>query len=162
MVVTTDPVGPSPAVRNEQTDLYSERALAMRRLAYLLVGSNAVADELVHDAFEQVVRRWDDIDQPAAYLRVAVINGARSWGRRRRTLPIPPDDHGPVLDAEAIAVRDALAELRHPEREAIVLRFYAGLTDTQIAEHTDQPVGTVKSKIHRGLARLRADLKDPQ
>jgi RNA polymerase sigma factor (sigma-70 family) len=138
-----------------QAQLYADHHLALRRMAFLLTGSSAVAEELVHDAFEQVVRRWDVIEHAPGYLRVAVLNGARSWGRReRRTLPEPMTEHV-VLDAEAIAVRDALAALGHDQREVIVLRYFLGLTDSQIAAELDRPIGTVKSQIHRGLVHLK-------
>jgi len=123
-----------------------------------------VAEELVQDAFEQVVRRWDSIDNPPGYLRVAVVNGARSWGRRRRRGVTVEAGFGVEtvarlgLDADAIAMRTALASLRLAEREAIVLRYYAGMTDTQIAISVGRPVGTVKSLIHRGLGRLKEAL----
>lgn len=138
-----------------QAALYAEHALALQRLAFLLTGSTATAEELVQDAFEQVVRRWDVIDNPPGYLRVAVVNGARSWGRRaHRRLPVPPTPRV-ELDQEAIAVREALATLRHDEREVVVLRYFLGLTDSQIAAELDRPVGTVKSQIFRGLAHMK-------
>ena len=110
------------------------------------------------------MRRWDSIDNPPGYLRVAVVNGARSWGRRRRRGVTVEAGFGVEtvarlgLDADAIAMRTALASLRLAEREAIVLRYYAGMTDTQIAISVGRPVGTVKSLIHRGLGRLKEAL----
>jgi RNA polymerase sigma factor (sigma-70 family) len=152
--------GPTAAaeLKRSQTELYESRRIAMLRLGYLLTGSSSVAEELVHDGFEQVVRRWDAIHNPSAYLRLAVINGARSWGRRRRRTWNEPLEHHPAIDADAIAVRTALAALRHEEREALVLRYYVGLSDSQIAEAVDRPIGTVKSQIHRGLARMESAL----
>lgn len=130
----------------------------MLRLGYLLTGSTRVAEELVQDGFEQLVRRWSEIRNPSAYLRLAVINGARSWGRRRRRVWRQPVEHHPAIDADAVAVRAALATLRHEEREALVLRYYVGLSDSQIARAVDRPIGTVKSQIHRGLARMQEAL----
>ena len=141
-----------------QAELYASQALGLRRTAYLLTGSAAIGDELVQDAFEQVVRRWETIENPAGYLRVAVVNGARSWGRReRRVRPAPAIEHIAV-DEEAIAVRDALATLRHDEREVVVLRYFLGLTDSQIATDLDRPIGTVKSQIFRALAHMKEAL----
>jgi RNA polymerase sigma factor (sigma-70 family) len=138
-----------------QSALFAEHALPMRRTAFLLTGSRAIAEELVQDAFEQVVRRWDAIDNPPGYLRIAVVNGARSWGRRaHRRLPVPPESLV-ELDEEAIAVRDALATLRHDEREVVVLRYFVGLTDSQISAELDRPIGTVKSQIFRALAHMK-------
>ena len=135
--------------------LFRDEQLSLTRFAFLLTGSNSVAEELVQDAFEQVVRRGGEIRSPGGYLRSAVVSGARSWGRRQhrwRRLDPP----GPVvLDEEAVAVRARLACLPHAQREVIVLRYFVGLTDTQIASQLDAPLGTVKSNIRRGLTEMR-------
>jgi RNA polymerase sigma factor (sigma-70 family) len=137
-----------------QARLFDEQRTGLTRLALLLTGSRPVAEELVQDAFEQVVRRWDVIHTPAGYVRSAVISGARSWGRRRTP---PPLDRRDVvrLDEEAVAVRSELAALPHSQREVIVLRYFAGLSDSQIALELDQPIGTVKSHLRRGLEQMR-------
>jgi RNA polymerase sigma-70 factor (ECF subfamily) len=70
-----------------------------------------------------------------------------------------PTQVGLETDADAIVVREALALLRRAEREVIVLRYYAGLTDAQIAADVGRPVGSVKSQIHRGLRKLEEALK---
>jgi RNA polymerase sigma factor (sigma-70 family) len=151
-----EPVLVRPAAAGDaQAALFEEHALALQRVAFLLTGSASAAEELVQDAFEQVVRRWDALDNPPGYLRVAVVNGTRSWRRREhRHVPEPPSELA-RLDEEAIAVREALATLRHDEREVVVLRYFLGLTDSQIAAELDRPIGTVKSQIFRGLARLK-------
>ena len=137
-----------------QARLFDEQRAGLTRLAFLLTGSRQVAEELVQDAFEQVVRRWDVIHTPAGYVRSAVISGARSWGRRKK--PLPVDRAGVVrLDEEAVAVRTELAALPHRQREVIVLRYFAGLSDSQIAAELDQPIGTVKSHLRRGLEQMR-------
>lgn len=144
----------APARESSQSTLFDEHRLDLVRLGFLLTGSRPIAEELVQDAFEQVVRRWDHIDRPAGYLRTAVVNGARSWGRRK---VVPTGDRGELvqIDQEAIAVRTALAALPHDQREVIVLRYFVGLSDTEIAADLDRPLGTVKSSIRRGLARMR-------
>jgi RNA polymerase sigma factor (sigma-70 family) len=148
----------SAGAERAQAELYASQALGLRRTAYLLTGSAAIGDELVQDAFEQVVRRWETIENPAGYLRVSVVNGARSWGRReRRIRPEPPAEHV-ALDEEAVAVRDVLASLRHDEREVVVLRYFVGMTDSQIAAELDRPLGTVKSQIFRALAHMKEAL----
>lgn len=135
--------------------LFRAEQLALTRFAFLLTGSNSVAEELVQDAFEQVVRRGAEIRSPSGYLRSAVVSGARSWGRRQhrwRRLDRPCPE---ILDEEAVAVRARLACLPHAQREVIVLRYFVGLTDTQIASQLDAPLGTVKSNIRRGLTEMR-------
>jgi len=141
-------------------EFFAERFAPLSRLAFLLTESAQVADELAQDACEQVFRRWRDIDHPRSYARMAVVNGARSWGRHRtvaeRTpgdIPTPTD-----LDADAIAVRDVLERLPERQREVLVLRFYADLKLDDIAAELECPVGTVKSIIHRGLARMQEEL----
>jgi RNA polymerase sigma factor (sigma-70 family) len=157
-VVLNDPLlaaRPRANTADAQSALYGERQVSMTRLAYLLTGSVMVGEELFHDAFEQVVRRWDVIERPDVYLRLAVVHGARSWGRRQHSLPGDPLPDHPMIDADAIAVRDALRDLRHDEREVLVLRYYAGMTDSEIAGLVERPLGTVKSQIYRGLGRMR-------
>lgn len=137
-----------------QAVLFEEQRTGLMRLAFLLTGSEPVAEELVQDAFEQVVRRWDMVHSPAGYVRSAVISGARSWGRRKT--PPRVERRDPLqLDEEAVAVRSELAALPHRQREVIVLRYFAGLSDSQIAVELDQPIGTVKSHLRRGLDRMR-------
>ena len=135
--------------------LFRDERLALTRFAFLLTGSNPVAEELVQDAFEQLVRRGGEIRSPAGYLRTAVVSGARSWGRRQHRWRQLDPPHPVVLDEEAIAVRARLACLPHAQREVIVLRYFVGLTDTQIASQLAAPLGTVKSNIRRGLTEMR-------
>lgn len=135
--------------------LFRDEHLALTRFAFLLTGSNSVAEELVQDAFEQVVRRGAEIRSPGGYLRSAVVSGARSWGRRQQRWRQLDRPDPVVLDEEAVAVRARLAYLPHAQREVIVLRYFVGLTDTQIASQLDAPLGTVKSNIRRGLTEMR-------
>jgi RNA polymerase sigma factor (sigma-70 family) len=139
---------------------FRERFAELSRLAFLLTGSSAVSDEIAQDACEEVFRRWDDITYPRAYARVAVVNGARAWGRRRARRMTKSDEsertHG--IDADAIAVRAVLAELPQAEREVLVFRYYADLKVDDIAAELGIPAGTVKSHIHRGLARMHKEL----
>ena len=139
---------------------FTERFTELSRLAFLLTGSSGVADEIAQDACEQVFRRWGDITHPRAYARIAVVNGARAWGRRRtrRAATAEQPEPAPAVDADAIAVRAVLADLPQDEREVLVLRFYADLKVDDIAAELEMPSGTVKSHIHRGLARMHKEL----
>jgi RNA polymerase sigma-70 factor (sigma-E family) len=139
-------------------DVYRREQVAMVRLAVLLVGSHALAEEIVQDAFAQLFERWDRIDRPAAYLRTCVVNGCRRAHRRRRQDQrvaegaVPPAPIG--LGADHLA--DALAALPPRRRAAVVLRYYEDLSEAEIAEALGVRRGTVKSLLHRGLAELRA------
>ena len=139
--------------------LYRERYAPMVRLAYLLTGSEAIAEELVQDAFVSVHRAWDRADSPSAYLRAAVVNACRSWGRRRSLellrKPAPPDPVLLVTDE----LWDVLQTLPPRQRAAIVLRFYEDLPDDEIALVLGCRVGTVRTAVFRGLEKLRKEVE---
>lgn len=138
-------------------NLYRERYEPMVRLAYLMTGSNEAAEELVQEAFVKVHRNWDRAHAPVAYLRTAVMNQCRSWHRRRfldrdRRAKLARREHE---ELEADEMWDALAGLRPRQRAALVLKFYEGLSEAEIAETLGVRPGTVKSLVHRGLEELR-------
>lgn len=139
-------------------ELYRARYEPMVRLAYLFTGSRAVAEELVQDAFVSVHRSWSQATNPPAYLRTAVVNACRSWGRRRslelHRRPAPPDNPTMVADE----MWDALQVLPMRQRAAIVLRFYEDLPDRDIAALLGCKEATVRTAVHRGLARLRKEI----
>ncbi len=136
--------------------LFQEQYRPMVRLAYLLVGSVPLAEELVQDAFARMHKKWDHIEHRRAYLRTAVVNGCRSHRRRavleRTRRPDPPPDAAPPAGDE---LGDALAALPSRQRAALVLRFYQDLPEAEIAAALGCRPGTVKSLLHRGLQQLR-------
>jgi RNA polymerase sigma-70 factor (sigma-E family) len=140
--------------------LFERERTAMVRVAYLLVGSQSIAEEVVQDAFAAVYVRWDRIDNPGGFLRQCVINGARSVLRRRalerRKALLWVDEGTPPAGRELL---DALAQLPIGWRSVVVLRFYEGMTQEEIAVALDMRLGTVKSSLHRGLAKLREALE---
>lgn len=151
----------SPSFEQVVTTRYD----ALRRTAFLLCGDHGHAEDLVQGVLAKVHRSWsrvarvDDLD---AYLHTAVINASRSWRRRRwhgeratGTLPevLSPDPTTAVDLREALV--GALRELPAAQREAIALRFLAGLTEEQTASRLGVAPGTVKSRVSRGLAALR-------
>lgn len=127
----------------------------MVRLAHLLTGSNEVAEEVVQESFIRLYRNWDRADEPGAYLRTVVVNRCRTWQRRqaleRAHLPHPS---ARTVDQEAREMLDALARLGSRQRAALVLRFYADLSEADAARILGCRPGTVKSLVHRGLRRL--------
>ena len=139
-------------------DLYRERYLPMVRLAYLMVGSTTVAEDLVQDAFARMHRHWDNAEHPRAYLRTAVINACRSHLRRlalERAYRRHPSAVNDSVLPQADELFDALAALPSRQRAALVLRFYEDLSEADIAVALGCRPGTVKSLLHRGLAELR-------
>jgi RNA polymerase sigma factor (sigma-70 family) len=131
------------------------------RRAFLMVGSNELANDIVHDAMVEVYRRWEQLERPAAYLNRAVLNGCRDVGRRsatqRRMLGrlVDRDAHGEMRDV----LDDVLRRLPFLQRGAVVLRFYGGLSINEIADALGCAPGTVGPALDRGLTKLRKVLQ---
>lgn len=144
------------AAPTEFVEFYRRRFASMVRLAVALTGSPSTAEDVVHDAFLRVHAQWHRVDHPDAYLRTAVVNGCRSVGRRARREQRALRVHGgAVTHLDADEMFDALMTLPYRQRAALVLRFYADLSEADIAEVLGCRVGTVGSLVHRGLAQLR-------
>lgn len=140
--------------------LYRQEQPGLVRFAALLIGSTAVAEELVQDAFVRLHPRLDDVREPGAYLQTTVVNLCRGHQRRittadrlRPTAPPPVPD----LDVPADRTEVWLALQRLPERRriALVCRFYLDLSDDAIAEALAVRPATVRSLVHRGLQQLQ-------
>lgn len=155
--------------------LYAEHALGLTRLAQVMLGDRAAAEDVVHDAFCGLCRRWGDLTDPRkapAYLRSSVLNGCRSVLRRQaRGTPIPALSDEQLTDAEGSstgggadapllaredrrAVLAALRRLPDRQREVLVLRYYLELPDAEIARTMGIGESTVRSAAHRGLTTL--------
>lgn len=147
--------------RSRLAALYRDEHGDMVRLAHLLTGSAATAEDVAHDAFLRVYDALDRVDEPGAYLRKTVVNLCHSYHRRRgvedrwRRLQSPA---GPTLPRDLDETWQALQDLSPHQREALVLRFYLDLRVADVAALLERPVGTVKSDIHRGLAALTEEL----
>jgi len=139
--------------------LYTERRVALVRLAYLLTSDLEVAEEVVHDAVLALLPRWDTIAEPPAYLRTAVVNRCRSWLRRQRTARAYAPPRAEEVGLGADELWDALATLDDRRRTAIVLRFYEDLPDAAIAEVLGCRPATVRTLVHRGLRALRKEIQ---
>jgi RNA polymerase sigma-70 factor (sigma-E family) len=151
--------------------LYESHAAAMLRLATALLGDAAAAEDVVQDAFVSIDRSLRTIPAGArvAYLRTAVMNGARSSIRRSRATkrqPIPQRDDVPSLDESAVRhdqqerVIRALDALPFRQRQCLVLRYYGGLADREVAETLGISLGSAKTHLRRGLDALHETLGD--
>ncbi|HSZ45134.1 MAG TPA: sigma-70 family RNA polymerase sigma factor [Streptosporangiaceae bacterium] len=152
--------------------LFRDHGLAMLRVALLLVGDRASAEDVVQDAFIGLHRALPRLQEPAkaaGYLRVAVVNGSRSVLRTRRRAALRRVQHEPpvwsaesavMADEDRRAVLAAVARLPRRPREVLALRYYLDLTDQQIAEALGVSRSTVSSTATRALAALARELRE--
>jgi RNA polymerase sigma-70 factor (sigma-E family) len=163
---------PDSDVDRAVTELYAAHYRALVRLAVLLVRDTPTAEEVVQDAIVAMHEGWHrlrDKEKALAYLRQAVVNRSRSILRHRlvadRNLQeAPPDmpsaEQGALVLLDRSAVVAALRDLPERQREAIVLRYYADLSEAQIAATMEISRGAVKSHTSRGMASLRTVLAE--
>ena len=151
------------------TALYQAHALGMTRIALLMLGDRAAAEDVVQDAFLGLYRHWRRVKEPSkavAYLRSAVFNGCRDV-LRRHSLRSRPDwiaavapGEAPSAEAMALLSEDqrrllnGLSQLPVRQREALVCRFYLGLSEEETATAMHVSRGTVKSTSSRAIAAL--------
>jgi RNA polymerase sigma-70 factor (sigma-E family) len=154
--------------------LYRLHGMNLVRIAAVMLGSRASAEDAVHDAFCGLYRQWDrlaDPDKALPYVRSAVMNRCRTELRRQARLARRADRHHRLLDAdspEQVAIlgeehRDVLAGLRllpARQREALILRYFLDLPETEIAAAMGISQGTVKSTLSRALAALGKQLRE--
>ena len=148
--------------------LYAAHYGALVRLAALLLDDLSACEDVVQEAYVRVHgRRAHDPDKALAYLRQTVVNLARSALRRRlvaiRLAPRPQRDQtedAAYATVERDALVRALRTLPRREREAVVLRHLADLSEAQTAAAMGCSVGSVKGYTSRGLARLATVLEE--
>jgi RNA polymerase sigma-70 factor (sigma-E family) len=152
--------------QNSFATVFNEHHRRAVRLAYLLTSDADQAEDIVAEAFAKVYARWSkgEVRDVGAYLRRAVANEANSKLRRRyleRTIAArrSGDDRGVHTIDDGAADRDqvwqAIQRLPDKQRKAVVLRYYEDLPEAETAELLGCSVGTVKSQVSRGLARLQ-------
>jgi len=148
----------------------ADRAPALIRVAYLLCGGDQhAAEDLVQNALVKTATRWSTLrhDDPEGYIRTVMyreqISRWRRSARGRELLVEPPRevlaDHSGHVDLR-LAMRAHLLRLPPAQRAVLVLRFFEDLTETQAAQVLGCSVGTVRSRTHRAVSRLRDLLGD--
>ena len=165
-------------------DLYDRYGGMAFSLACAIVGEQADAEEVVADAFAQVWRSASGFDAArgsvaawlATILRTRALDLVRSRKRRARvleeaavvtdegeTLVLAPSveapDRGAELAEASAIVRKSLAELPLPQRKVIELAYFGGLSQSEIAAHLSEPLGTVKTRMRAGMDKLRQALR---
>ncbi len=139
---------------------YRTHRLGMVRLAYLLCGSHELSEDVVQSAFASVHDRWEELDNPSAYLRQSVVNLVKDHQRRRfrwaaRALPTAPQV---ALPPEVDETWTVVSRLAGHQRTVIVLHYYEDLSLVEIASLLDRPAATVRSDHRRALDKLRKAL----
>lgn len=167
MVQTVAPL----AVRNEVLldSLYRTHAPTALRFALMLTGERELSEDLVQEAFVRVAAKLDTLREPdafGAYLTRAVANLAKSHFRHQQVVA----RHERTVDVRSLVVHPvdvssdellvALRRLPMRQRAAIVLRYYNDASHDDIARILDIPLGTVKSLLSRGLAKMREGIHD--
>lgn len=164
--------GPDEPADAAVARLHREHWLGLVRLAVLMVDDRQSAEDVVQDAFIQLYRKWDRLNDPdsaLAYLRSAVLNGSRSVLRRRRIArrhlqPADPPgssaEHAALLREDRQEVHRAVIALPTRIREVLVLRYYLDLPHAEIARTLGISESTARSNTSRGIALLGQTLKD--
>ncbi|MEZ5091366.1 SigE family RNA polymerase sigma factor [Nocardioides sp.] len=144
------------------------RGPALLRLAFVVSGDAAEAEDLVQEALSRAYPRWRRIsamEHPEAYVRRIILNTHTSWWRRRRReRPVPqlPERGVEASVGDELGLWRASLELPRDQRVALVLRYYEGLEYAEIAALTGVREGSVRSRVSRGLAALRAALAESE
>jgi RNA polymerase sigma-70 factor (sigma-E family) len=152
------------------TELFRAHHLELVRLAVLIVGDPATAEDVVQDAFEQLHRRWRTLRKQSSaldYARSAVLNGSRSVLRRRSVarrhearivMSKRPDADAAVLFEQHTELIEAFRALSARQREVLALRYWVDMSVADVAATLHISEGTVRSTASRGLGALASIL----
>jgi RNA polymerase sigma-70 factor (sigma-E family) len=147
------------------SEFVDNRSHALMRTAYLMVGDNQLAQDLLQEALIKALIAWPrlrDLEKVDAYVRRIIVTTAIDWRRRRsfheRPMDVIPDASSSDQEESVATHQVLIAHLRGlppRQRAAIVLRYYEDLSVTQTAEIMGCSVGSVKSHVSIGLSKLR-------
>jgi len=166
---------------HEFEQVYAEHSRGVYAAAYRILGNATQAQDVAQDVFLRLWRRPDRFDarrgELGGYLRLMARSRALDLWREgqasgratdRLKLVVERDpgrsDERPQAAAEHSSERriviDAVGRLPEPQREALVLAYWGGMTADQIARRSNVPLGTAKSRIRLGLTKLREECAD--
>ncbi|MBA3417743.1 MAG: SigE family RNA polymerase sigma factor [Geodermatophilaceae bacterium] len=142
------------------------RLPGLLRFAVMLTGERELAQDIVQEVLCRAHGRWRRIvatDRPELYVKRMITNEFLSWRRRRRVVTVPLDADVPLPDPagdESDDLWQRLAGLPRQQRAVLVLRYYEGLSDLEIADALRCSAGTVRGYASRALSTLRIQLTD--
>lgn len=139
--------------------LFREQYPKMLRLAYSIIGDDGRAEEIVQDGFLDVYRSFDELREPAAYLRVCVVNRCRSELRRRRVRRVPAPEPPAALSDFADDLWDVLDHLTEEQRIAVVLKYYGRFRSPEIAQIMEIAPSTVRYHLREALRLMKKELE---
>lgn len=154
--------------RNRQiSELFVAHYDSLRRLAFVLLGDSDAAEEIVMDVFTKSLSGWSlfrRVEWPPSYMRRMVVNECRTKQRRRAVEQRlnrlfhreEADERNWLLEVgvERLDIWDAVGDLPYRQRACIVLRYLDDLSEQEIADALDCPIGTVKSQLSRARGKL--------
>ncbi|HEX3989055.1 MAG TPA: sigma-70 family RNA polymerase sigma factor [Verrucomicrobiae bacterium] len=165
---------------NALGEFYDQTARPLFSIAYRMLQSREEAEEVIQDVFVRIWTKSEEFDsakgQPFCWAlsitRNRCIDRLRARQRRSEIIADFNGDHewvspmdfdagqASLLENEGVAIRSAVNNLPHEQRQAIELAFFRGMTHPEIADSLMKPLGTIKARIRRGMLTLRKALKD--
>ncbi len=145
---------------------------ALLRFAKVLCVDRGTAEDVLQEVLLRVYARWDavaELDQPETYVRRMIVNEYLSWRRKWsrvtpsaaiRDEPGEPDRAAQLVDRAQLVAE--IAKLPRRQRAVVVMRYFGGISDAEIAADLGCSQGTVRSHLSRALAALRVQIKDPE
>jgi RNA polymerase sigma-70 factor (ECF subfamily) len=166
--------------RDALGQFYDDAARPLFSLAYRMLGNTEESEEVIQDAFLQIWNKAEKFDAAKGHAfhwalsitRNLCIDRLRARQRRARVIVALDSDQdsapavqvipteAPMDHTEVTAIRAAVGALPQEQREAIEMAFFSGLTHPEIASALQEPLGTVKARIRRGMLKLRDVLQN--
>jgi RNA polymerase sigma-70 factor (sigma-E family) len=144
-------------------DEFRELAALAYRVAYRIIGDRSVAEEIAQEALARAYQRWERISEYRQpwIARVAGNLAIDTLRRRKPAIDAPRQRDAEMMMIERLDLQRALLGLPKRQRDAVVLRYIADLSEADVARLLGCSPGTIKSHLSRGTARLRLALDDP-